>query len=495
MSTPDQEKLPHNVSPYVVLMVACSGVFLAALDQTVVVTALPSIMQDIHLPVTRLEQAMWIITGYLLGYTVAMPLMARLSDIYGRIRVYILALLLFVGGSVLVALGESLGWLVGARVIQAIGGGAMLPVTMALAGDIFTERRRALALGIVGAVAEAGGVLGPLYGGLLIKFAGWRWIFWINLPLGLLIAIMVKGLIPPIRRLRVPVDYIGGFLIAGCLALLTFGLWQEVGNPRPPWQTAGSVAGSGVLLAAFILRERRVSLPLLDLSLFRRMSFAAANGAHLLVGGALIIAMVNVPLMTDTVLGQPPLEGGLRLMRLSGAIPVGAVAGGFLCGRFGYRLPMFLGLGLTALGFRWLSGWGLDIADPAMTANLAVTGFGFGLVIAPITAAVIDGVGQERRGVAAAVVTLSRMVGMMVGLSVLTSWGMGRYAAVTSVIPFPFPQAADTPAQAQQRLLLYQEQVTQATLGLFNDLFLAASVVAVAALVPGMLMSRRKKEG
>jgi hypothetical protein len=288
------------------------------------------------------------------------------------------------------------------------------------------------------------------------------------------------------------VDYIGGLLIAGCLALLTFGLWQEVGNIRPLWQTVGFVAASLALLAAFILRERWTSHPLLELSLFRRLAFAAANGTHLLVGGALIIAMVNVPLMTDTVLGQPPLEGGLRLMRLSGAIPFGAVAGGFLCGRFGYRLPMFLGLGLVSLGFYWLSSWGLGIADPAMTVHLATTGFGFGLVIAPIAAAVIDQVGEARRGVASAVVTLSRMIGMMVGLSVLTSWGMGRYAAVTSAIPFPFPQTGDTAAQTQQRLILYQEQVTKATLGLFNNLFLAAAVVAAMALLPAMLMYRRR---
>ncbi|MEE9203178.1 MAG: MFS transporter [Dehalococcoidia bacterium] len=466
--------------------------FLAALDQTVVVTALPSIMQDIQLPVTKLEQAMWIITGYLLGYTFAMPLMARLSDVYGRVRVYVLSLLLFMVGSVLVATADSLGWLVGARVVQAIGGGATLPVTMAIAADIFPERRRAVTLGIIGAAAEAGGVLGPLYGGLLINFAGWRWIFWVNLPLGLLIAILVLWLIPATPRLRVPVDYAGGLLIAVCLALLTFGLWQEVGNPRPLWQTAGLVAGSLVFLAAFILRERHTPHPLLDLSLFRRLTFASANWAHLLVGGALIIAMVNVPLMTDTVLGQPPLEGGLRLMRLSGAIPLGAVAGGLLCGRFGYRLPMLLGLGLTALGFYWLSGWGLDIADPAMTVHLATTGFGFGLVIAPIAAAVIDQAGEARRGVAAAVVTLSRMVGMMVGLSVLTSWGMGRYASDTSAIPFPFPQAGDSAAQAQQRLLSYQEQVTEATLGLFNDLFWAAAVVALLAVVPAVLMARRR---
>ncbi|MDP6100956.1 MAG: MFS transporter [Dehalococcoidia bacterium] len=474
------------------MTVVLSAVFLAALDQTVVVTALPSIMQDIRLPVTKLEKAMWIITGYLLGYTFAMPLMARLSDVYGRVRVFVVAMLLFMGGSVLVAAGESLSWLIGARVIQAIGGGATLPVTMAIAADIFPDRRRAMALGLIGAVAEAGGVLGPLYGGLLISFAGWRWIFWVNLPLGLLIVVLLVWLMPPTPRLRVPVDYVGGLLIAGCLALLTFGLWQEVGNVRPLWQTAGLVAASLALLAAFTMRERWATYPLLELSLFRRLTFAAANGAHLLVGGALMIAMVNVPLMTDTVLGQPPLEGGLRLMRLSGAIPFGAVVGGFLCGRFGYRIPMLLGLGLTSLGFYWLSGWGLDIADPAMTVHLATTGFGFGLVIAPISAAVIDQVGEARRGVAAAVVTLSRMVGMMVGLSVLTSWGMGRYGAVTSAIPFPFPQAGETAAQAQQRLILYQEQVTQATLGLFNNLFLAAAVVTAMALLPAILMARRR---
>ena len=165
-----------------VLAVTGAGVFIAALDQTVVVTALPEIFADIDLPVTKLDQGAWIVTGYLVGYTAAMPLMGRVSDIYGHGRIYLLSMLVFMLGSALVALGGSLGWIVGARVIQAIGGGAVVPVSLAIASETLPAGKRGIAIGLIVALAEAGAVLGPLYGGLVLRFLDWRWLFWLNLP-------------------------------------------------------------------------------------------------------------------------------------------------------------------------------------------------------------------------------------------------------------------------------------------------------------------------
>ena len=151
---------PKSVSPYLILAVTCSGIFLAALDQMVVITALPDIMVDIKVPVTELDQAAWIVIGYLLGFTVAMPLMGRVSDVYGHARIYVVSLLVFLAGSVLAATATNLPWLVAARIVQAVGGGALIPVTMAIAGETFPLHRRAVALGMVGAAAEAGRCIG-----------------------------------------------------------------------------------------------------------------------------------------------------------------------------------------------------------------------------------------------------------------------------------------------------------------------------------------------
>ena len=170
-----------GASAPLVLAIVCLGVFTTALDQTVVVTALPSVMLDLKIPLSEIDDASWIITGYLLGYTVAMPLVGRISDVYGYVRIYQVSLLLFGLGSILVALASNLTEMVGARVIQAVGGGATVPISMAIAASVMPPGRRGLALGLV-AAAEAGSVLGPLYGGSIIQLLGWRWIFWLDVP-------------------------------------------------------------------------------------------------------------------------------------------------------------------------------------------------------------------------------------------------------------------------------------------------------------------------
>ena len=462
---------PKSVSPYLILAVTCSGIFLAALDQMVVITALPDIMVDIKVPVTELNQAAWIVIGYLLGFTVAMPLMGRVSDVYGHARIYVVSLLVFLAGSVLAATATNLPWLVAARIVQAVGGGALIPVTMAIAGETFPLHRRAVALGMVGAAAEAGGVLGPLYGGVITQEWGWRWIFWLNLPLGLLTICLVYLMVTSGRRLQAQVDYRGGLILGLSLACLVLALSQALGSWSSPY-TIGLLLGCAFFFALFMRSELGVSQPVVDLSMFKSGIFSAANLTQLLVGAALIMAIVNIPLITDTIMGKEPLEGGLRLMRLTAMIPVGAVVGGFLCQRLGYRLPTALGLCLAALSFYLLSRWPLDVADPRLSRDLLIGGLGFGLVIAPISTAVINSVKEGQKATAASLVTLMRMVGMMIGLAVLTSWGTGRYEVLLGRIS-------------------ELEQLPQATLGLFHDFFLAAAVICLVALLPALWMRHR----
>ncbi len=465
-------------SVYPAILAACLGVFIAADDQTVVVTILPSIMEDFRLGIDDLDQVSWTITGYLLGYTAIMPLMGRVSDVHGHRRVYILAMAVFAVGSVLVAVAQDLPSLVGFRVFQAVGGGAVVPVTIALTGDLLPARRRAVALGIVGAAAEAGGVIGPLWGALLDHYLDWRWVFWMNVPLVALVIVLLLLFTPSTPRHSYVVDYRGGLLLALALTTVTLSLsqWGEY-----TLLAVTGLVGGAVVLAIYIWSQRASSTPLTPLSLFRRTTFSGANSTHFLVGVALIIAMITIPLMTDTVLGQKPLEGGFRLVRLTAAIPVGALLGGFASSRLGYRLPTIAGLLLSASSFYFMSGWDLNIDDPSMTIHLVVGGLGFGLVIAPIAAAAINSVTAGYRGTAAAMLTVMRMMGMTVGLAALTSWGTDRFDILVTQIAISFADPE------------YAEELTGVGFEVFQGFFLAGMVVCLAGLIPALLMKGEKQ--
>ena len=476
----------------VVLTIVCLGVFSTALDQTVVVTALPSVMLDLKIPLTEIDRASWIITGYLLGYTVAMPLVGRISDVYGYARVYQASLLIFSVGSLLVALASNLPWMVGARVIQAVGGGATVPISMALAIGSVPLGRRALAVGLVGAAAEAGSMIGPLYGGAIIHAMGWRWIFWLDIPQSALL-IGALALLRNQRSIGARVDYLGGALLAGALAVLTIALSRrEVFTVSSG--TPYLLAALGVFLVVVLaIVERRTWQPLLAPFLFRSMSFITANATQSLVGVALIMAMVNVPLMTNTVMGKEPLEGGLQLMRLTGAIPVGAVAGAYLLGKLGVRSVTVAGLGLTASAFFLMSNWEADIGDPWLTLHLVTGGLGFGLVIAPIMVTALSAASEDYWGTAASLVTVSRMVGMALGLAALSAWGVEHFQALTAGLELPLPMQGETAEALRGRQAEYESGLLQAGVSLFQDFFRVAAFISLAAIIPALAMrpSRR----
>jgi hypothetical protein len=285
------------------------------------------------------------------------------------------------------------------------------------------------------------------------------------------------------------VDYLGGGLAALSLASLTVGL-SRIGAPDP--LMAGYLVLFSVSLALFVIRQRTVTGPLFPTAMFRGWAFNAANSTHLLVGGALIIAMVTIPLMGNTAMGLSPLEGGLRLMRLTAAIPVGAILGGLASQRMDHRVPTMVGLALSALGFWLMSGWEANIADPILTIHLATAGLGFGLLIAPIALAATDSVGEQDRGTAAAMISASRLVGMTIGLAALTAWGSDRFQGLVTGIPLPFPTPGDTFAQAQQRLLEFDVQLKSAGMTLFSEFFLVAMGVCLVAILPAALMAWRR---
>ena len=239
------------------------GAFVTALDQTVVVTALPAVMLDLKIPFIELDRVSWIVTAYLLGYTVAMPLIGRIGDVYGYTRVYQAGLVVFTIGTCLVAVSPNLEWMVGARVIQAIGGGATVPIGLALASSALPPQHRGLALGLVIGAAEAGSMIGPAYGGAIVKFLDWRWIFWLNVPQSALLFLALFWL-PNRPNREGRVDYLGGTLLVAALLILSLAFSREglftLSSPTPFILGIPALALVGIL----VFVERRAVQPLIS---------------------------------------------------------------------------------------------------------------------------------------------------------------------------------------------------------------------------------------
>jgi MFS family permease len=496
------------------LTVACIGVFVTALDQTVVVTALPQIITSLQVPITQLDHAAWIISAYLLGFVVAMPLMGRVSDIYGRRRIFLLCLIIFGIGSVLCGLAPELGqvadlsflgvlhidttspgliWLIAARLFQAVGGGAIVPVAMAIAGDFYGQERRGLALGVIGAVTEAGGVLGPLYGALIVQRFGWQFIFYFNAPIVIALMVAAWMLIPRGTRLREGIDWPGALLLGLALTCLSLGLAQQgtdlgptMPNSPAPQNNPIALALAALCLIAFILVERKVRWPVVDLGLFKRFPFSATSLVSLFVGAALIIAMADIPIFVDTVLQLPVLASGLALLRLTAMIPLGALLGGWLCSRISCRVTGVIGLLFTAVGFFLMSRWPIHVDWTQITISTVTAGFGFGLVIAPIGTTAINAVRAKQAGMGSAIVTALRMVGMMLGLAALTSWALAYFKELAAQYP-SLPVTATT-AQFAQWSQGYAAHLVQAAHTVYSAVFFVSMILCLVAIIPAIFL-------
>ncbi|HEX5546913.1 MAG TPA: MFS transporter [Ktedonobacterales bacterium] len=518
---------------YLALGVVCLAVFLTALDQTVVVTALVSMIDDVGVPITQPDRAAWIVSGYLLGYVIAMPLMGRISDIFGRRRIFAICLVIFGLGSLGCALAPQLGSsiapdtttlggavltplynvvqalvtplgqlgidtsapgldiLVASRFIQAVGGGALVPVAMAVAGDLFGGTRRGLALGLVGAVTEAGGVLGPVWGAFVTTTWGWTWIFWLNLPLVVVLLVVGSLCLPRAQGAREPVDILGALVFGASLTCLTIGLGQQSGGTGVLDPAAHStfnplfLGTAAVLFVAFVVLELVIRWPVVDPRLFRRVAFSAAAILSLIIGVALIVALVEIPLFLASLQNTTAIAAGLALLRMTALVPVGAFAGGWLSGRISCPLTAAIGTFLTAVGLYQMSLWPINVGELQVTIATVTAGLGFGLVIAPISTSALNASPPSQAGVASSVVTALRMTGMTLGLSGLTAWGLQHFRAIL----------VDSPELRQPRITpgAAAEIVTHALHQVYSDIFLVTAILALIGVIPALLLWRRGK--
>lgn len=572
----------------VMLTVAAVAVAFAAADTYVVVLALVDMMRGVGLSPDQLQRAAPIISGFLLGYVAMLPLIGRIADLRGRVPVLVACLVLFALGSLVTALAYDLPSMVAGRFLQGVGGGGLVPATLALVADLYPKDRRAVPLGLVSAVQEIGSVLGPLLGAAVLAVADWRAIFLLNLAVGLVLAAAVRvvatrtgGLADPgpgpgasggrdVRR-RLP-DPLGVVLALAVLALgalvflrptqvLRDVTWGQVFIPYAGdgrWLTPAGVAamvallllvvrcatarhplvdlrawtrslreadvvgalflaaalggvilafatadpkiqvfsdqglwyllGAGVAALALVVHLRRSPAPLVPRGALRRTPAWGAVLVSFFVGAALIAALIDVPLFArTTAYPDSQLMAALVLLRFLVALPVGAVLGGYLTRSVPAGVVTAGGMALAAIGFVLMSRWDLDTLEGwSYTIALVVTGLGFGLALAPVNAAVLAATDDAVHGLASAMVVVARMVGMLVGISALTTIGLRRYYAEEESIP----SIVEVCGEGVGRCREFSDLLRLAGIAQEQTVFLGAAVCAAIAGVLALVVFR-----
>lgn len=426
------------------------AVLLGALDTYVVVTIMADIMRDVGIPLNKLQQATPIVTGYLLGYIAAMPLLGRASDRFGRKMLLQVSLAGFALGSVVTAMSNDLTTLVVGRVIQGTASGALLPVTLALAADLWSKHNRAAVLGGIGAAQELGSVLGPLYGIAVVWVLNtWRDVFWINIPLALVAMAMIHFSLPAHDRSAKPerIDIIGGVLLAVALGLAVIGLYNPAPDGKhvlPSWGVP-MVIGAVIAAIAFAVWERFARTRLIEPAGVRFIPFLTSLGTSVCAGAALMVTLVNVELFGQGVLGMGQNAAAGLLLRFLIALPIGALVGGWLASRVGDRVIAAAGMLISGYAYWLVSHWNVNVLSakhdlglftlPTFDTDLALAGIGLGLVIGPLTSAALRVVPSAQHGIASSLVVVARMTGMLVGVAALSAWGLYRFNQILMTLP------------------------------------------------------------
>ncbi|WP_328881984.1 MDR family MFS transporter [Streptomyces sp. NBC_00299] len=409
------ENVPGNV--LVSIGALLLGMLLAALDQTIVSTALPTIVSDLG----GLEHLSWVVTAYLLASTAATPLWGKLGDQYGRKRLFQIAIVIFLVGSALCGMAQDMAQLIAFRAIQGVGGGGLMVLSMAIVGDIVPPRERGRYQGLFGGVFGATSVLGPLLGGVFTEHLSWRWVFYINLPIGAVaLAVIAVVLRLPSKSTRHVIDYLGTFLIASVATCLV--LVASLGGTTWAWgsvQIVGLAVLGVVLAVAFVAVERRAAEPVLPLKLFGVRTFSLSAVISFIVGFAMFGAMTYLPTFLQVVQGVSPTTSGLHMLPMVAGMLLASTGSGQIVSRTGrWKVFPIAGTGVTTLGLLLLHQLDMDSSAWEMSVYFFVFGLGLGLVMQVLVLIVQNAVSYEDLGVATSGATFFRSIGASFGVAI-----------------------------------------------------------------------------
>jgi EmrB/QacA subfamily drug resistance transporter len=409
-------ELPHPVRMRV-LGAVMIGIFLAALDQTVVGTALPRIITDLG----GNDLYTWAFTAYLLTSTISGPLYGKLSDLFGRRPIFLFGIGVFMVGSLLAGLSQEMWQLIGARGLQGLGAGALFPIALAVIGDLFAPSERGRYQGLFGAVFGLSVLIGPAIGGLTTDTIGWPWVFFLNLPVGALVFTIVWRSLPAYHPggERPRIDYVGAALFTAALVPILVGLTNKQSADWTDASVGGLMALGAVILLVFLWVESRAVEPIVPLDLFRNRSFTVSVAAVFLAMIGFFATVVFLPRWFQVVPGASATESGYQILPLMGGLILSAVASGQIVSRTGrYRSLIFVALVVMAAGLFALTNLRADTPIPLLWAWMFVTGLGVGPTFAVFTLIVQNGVPIQRLGTATSNLTFFQQVGGTVGLAI-----------------------------------------------------------------------------
>ncbi|MFG2559751.1 DHA2 family efflux MFS transporter permease subunit [Streptomyces sp. NPDC048496] len=478
------------------------GMLLAALDQTIVSTALPTIVSELG----GLEHLSWVVTAYLLASTAATPLWGKLGDQYGRKKLFQIAIVIFLIGSALCGMAQNMPQLIAFRGLQGLGGGGLMVLSMAIVGDIVAPRERGKYQGLFGAVFGMTSILGPLLGGLFTEHLSWRWVFYINLPIGVVALLVIAAVLHiPVRQAKHTIDYLGTFLIASVATCLV--LVASLGGSTWAWGSAqiiGLAVVSVVLLIAFVHVERRAAEPVLPLKLFRIRTFSLVAVISFVIGFAMFGAMTYLPTFLQVVHNISPTLSGVHMLPMVLGLLLTSTVSGQIVSRTGrWKVFPILGTGITAIGLQLLHRLTEYSSTWQMSAYFFVFGAGLGLVMQVLVLVVQNAVTYEDLGVATSGATFFRSIGASFGVAVFgtifTNRLTGKLGAALSGITLPpgidAGRLAADPRAIPQLPPALRAPVIHAYSTSITDVFVYAAPVVLVAFVIAWFLKEDRLRG